>query len=81
MEWSTELDYWNAMPTNAQFGPTSMATNLIFKMLKGWQRIDELKHHLVYLANHDVRMRLPSDSFADLYSWLCQIMNGLSVLN
>ena len=31
LEWSIGLDYWSAMPTNAQFGPTSMATNLIFK--------------------------------------------------
>ena len=29
LEWSTGLDYWSATPTNAQFGPTSMATNLI----------------------------------------------------
>ena len=29
VEWSTGLDYWSATPTNAQFGPTSMATNLI----------------------------------------------------
>ena len=31
LEWSTGLDYWSATPTNAQFGPTSMATNLISK--------------------------------------------------
>ena len=31
---STGLDYWSATPTNAQFGPTSMATNLIFKRYK-----------------------------------------------
>ena len=45
VEWSTGLDYWSATPTNAQFGPTSMATNLIFKRYKAgpWQRIDELK--------------------------------------
>ena len=46
LEWSTGLGYWSAMPTNAQFGPTSMATNLIFKRYKAgrWQRIDELKN-------------------------------------
>ena len=32
LEWSTGLDYWNATPTNAQFGPTSMATNLIIRL-------------------------------------------------
>ena len=31
LEWSTGLDYLSATPTNAQFGPTSMATNLISK--------------------------------------------------
>ena len=33
LEWSTGLDYWSATPTNAQFGPTSMATNLILNAI------------------------------------------------
>ena len=31
LEWRTGLDYWSATPTNAQFGPTSIASNLISK--------------------------------------------------
>ena len=25
VEWTTGVDYWSATPTNAHFGPTSMA--------------------------------------------------------
>ena len=68
LEWSTGLDYWSATPTYAQFGPTSMATNLIFKCYKaGWQRIDELKtlhDQLVMVIQNEAAIR---DSHADLY--------------
>ena len=64
LEWSTGLDYWSATPTNAQFGPTSMATNLIFKCYKAGGGSMTLHGQLVMMSQNEAAI---IDSHADLY--------------